>query len=99
MSKGLFITGTGTDVGKTYVSGLILKKLRENGLSCGYFKAAMSGNVRGENGALILGDAAFVKQISGISQALEDTCPYVYERAVSPHLAARLEGNPADDNA
>ncbi len=31
MSKQLFITGTGTDVGKTYVTGLILKKLRENG--------------------------------------------------------------------
>lgn len=28
MSKNLFITGTGTDVGKTYVTGLILKKLR-----------------------------------------------------------------------
>ena len=96
MSKGLFITGTGTDVGKTYISGLILKKLNGSGLSCGYFKAAMSGNVRDDNGKLIPGDAAFVKQISGISQALEDTCPYVYERAVSPHLAARLEGNPVD---
>ena len=31
MSKNLFVTGTGTDVGKTYVSGLLLKKLRENG--------------------------------------------------------------------
>ena len=28
MSKNLFITGTGTDVGKTYVAGLIVKKLR-----------------------------------------------------------------------
>ncbi len=35
MSKNLFITGTGTDVGKTYVSGLILKKLCENGRSAG----------------------------------------------------------------
>ena len=33
MSGGLFITGTGTDVGKTFLSGLILKKLRESGCS------------------------------------------------------------------
>ena len=32
MSRGLFITATGTDVGKTYVTALILKKLREAGL-------------------------------------------------------------------
>lgn len=33
MSKALFITGTGTDIGKTYVTGLIVKKLAEEGLS------------------------------------------------------------------
>ncbi len=40
MGKGLFITGTGTDVGKTYVSALIVKKLRDAGFRSGYFKAA-----------------------------------------------------------
>ena len=43
MGKALFITGTGTDVGKTYVTGLIVKCLREAGLSAGYYKAALSG--------------------------------------------------------
>ena len=46
MSKNLFITGTGTDVGKTYITGLIVKKLHENGLHAAYYKAAMSGNGR-----------------------------------------------------
>ena len=46
MSKNLFITGTGTDVGKTYVTGLIVKKLREGGASSAYYKAAMGGNER-----------------------------------------------------
>ena len=46
MGHALFLAGTGTDVGKTYVAGLILKKLRENGLSAGYYNAAMSGNRR-----------------------------------------------------
>ena len=45
MSRNIFITGTGTDVGKTYVTGLIVKKLRESGVNAAYYKAAMSGNV------------------------------------------------------
>ena len=94
MSKKLFLVGTGTDVGKTYVAGLILKKLRESGGSAAYCKAAMSGNERDAAGNLIPGDARFVKEISGISQPLEEMCPYIYEGAVSPHLASRLEGNP-----
>ena len=56
MSKNLFITGTGTDVGKTYIAGLILKKLRESGVSAAYYKAAMSGNGRREDGSLLPGD-------------------------------------------
>lgn len=31
MSKGLFITGTGTDIGKTYVTALLVKTLRQHG--------------------------------------------------------------------
>jgi len=94
MSKKLFITGTGTDVGKTYVTGLILKKLWESGKNAAYYKAAMSGNVRDPDGRLIPGDALQVKTMSGIEQPLDSMCPYVYEAAVSPHLASRMEGNP-----
>lgn len=96
MSKGLFIIGTGTDVGKTYVSGLILKALNKAGKSCAYFKGAMSGNDRAKNGTLLLGDALTVQKLSNISQPLSTMCPYGYETAVSPHLAAKLEGNPVD---
>lgn len=94
MSKALFITGTGTDVGKTFTAGLILKTLKEHGKNAAYFKAAMSGNARDAKGRLIPGDAVWVKHVSGISQPLEEMCPYVYEHAYSPHLASRLEGNP-----
>lgn len=96
MSKSLFVTGTGTDVGKTFVTGLMLKKLRENGRCAAYYKAAMSGNDRRADGSLIPGDALRVKEMSGIEQPLEEMCPYVYETAVSPHLAAKLEGNPVE---
>ncbi len=98
MSKNLFITGTGTDIGKTYVTALILKKLKENGKSAAYFKAAMSGNDKDSNGDLIPGDALHVKNISKISQEIEEMCPYIYENAVSPHLASRVEGNPVKLN-
>ena len=96
MSKAVFLTGTGTDIGKTYISGLIVKKLAEAGKNPAYFKAAMSGNDRREDGSLIPGDALFVQKTSGISQPLEEMCPYVYENAWSPHLASRVEGNPVD---
>ena len=96
MEKGLFVVGTGTDVGKTYVTGLLLKKLREKGINAGYYKAAVSGNERGADGKLIPGDPFKVKQLSGTSQELDTMCPYVYERAVSPHLASQIEGNPVD---
>lgn len=94
MSKSLFVTGTGTDIGKTYITGLIIKKLNEITGSAAYYKAAVSGNERDAGGSLIPGDAVFVKNVSGINQPVEDMCPYVYENAYSPHLASRIEGNP-----
>ena len=94
MSKGLFITGTGTDLGKTYIAGLIVKKLADAKQSAAYYKAAMSGNDRRADGSLIPGDALFVQKTAGISQPLEEMCPYVYEHAYSQHLASRIEGHP-----
>ncbi len=94
MSRNLFITGTGTEIGKTYVAALIVKTLHDAGMNVAYYKAAMSGNDRRPDGTLIPGDALFVKECAQISQSLDSMCPYVYEHAVSPHLASRLEGNP-----
>ena len=96
MHKGIFVTGTGTDIGKTFVTALLVRKLHNAGCATAYFKAAVSGNERDENGRLIPGDAAYVKKISGISQPLDTMCPYIYETAVSPHLASRIEGDPVE---
>ena len=57
MGKALFITGTGTDIGKTYVTGLIVKKLVDAGLRAGYYKAALSGAEVAADGTLLPGDA------------------------------------------
>lgn len=96
MSKNIFVTGTGTEIGKTYVAGLLVKKLHEAGEKSAYYKAAMSGNDKDADGNLIPGDAKFVKELAGIDQNLNEMCPYIYERAYSPHLAAQIEGNPVN---
>lgn len=70
MSKGIFITAIGTDVGKTYVTGLIVKKLRDAKLNAGYYKAALSGAEEQPDGTWLPGDAAFVGKIAGIPEKL-----------------------------
>lgn len=95
MSKGIFITATGTDVGKTYVTGLLVKKLRDSGLNCGYYKAALSGAEVIETG-LLPGDADYVNTVAGIGEKIENMVSYVYKEAVSPHLASKLEGKPVN---
>ena len=93
MAKGIFITATGTDVGKTYVSALLVKKLRNMGLNAGYYKSVLSGAIS-NNGILIPQDAEYVNRIANIGASLDDMVSYVYENAVSPHLAAKMEGRP-----
>ena len=96
MSKGLFVLGTGTDIGKTYVTGLLLKYVREMGYDATYFKAALSGAIRDENGSLIPGDAVEVLSMAGLEEDTDFLVPYIYETAVSPHLASQIEGNPVN---
>lgn len=95
MSKGLFVSATGTDVGKTYVMALLVKKLVQAGLAAGYYKAALSG-AEWQNGQLVPGDADYVRRVAGLKQTYAEMVSYVYENAVSPHLAARLEQPPVE---
>ena len=96
MKKALFITGTGTDIGKTYVTGLIVKKLRDAGLNAGYYKAALSGAEPDANGTLQAGDAIYVNRVANIGEKTENLVSYVYKEAVSPHLAAKINDQPID---
>ena len=93
MTKGIFITATGTDIGKTYISGLIVKKLRECGLNCGYFKPALSGAEIVDN-KIVPGDCSYVFKHAGIPLNPLNYVSYIYKEAVSPHLAAEIENNP-----
>ena len=93
MTKAIFVTATGTDVGKTYISALIVKKLRELGYNCGYFKPALSGAIE-KDGEFIPGDCDFVLKTAGINANPMDFVSYVYRTAVSPHLASEIENKP-----
>ena len=95
MGKALFVTGTGTDIGKTYVTGLIVKHLRDAGFAAGYYKAALSGAEVAADGTLLPGDALHVARVAELDAA-DVTVSYVYRDAVSPHLAAQIEHRPMD---
>ena len=91
MSKGLFITGTGTDIGKTYVTALLIKTLRQHGYDVSYYKAAISGAR-----SITTSDAGYVNKIAGIGESPDLLLSYLYDHAVSPHLAARWEEKPIE---
>ena len=95
MSRGIFITATGTDIGKTFVTALIVKKLRDHGINAGYYKAALSG-AEYINGKLVAVDADYVCKIAGLADEPNSLVSYIYETPVAPHLASRLEGNPIE---
>lgn len=95
MAKTIFITGTGTDIGKTYISALIVKKMREAGLNCGYYKPVLSG-VEVENGKLVKSDCNYVVDVAKLPVQANECVTYWWEKAVSPHLAAKLSGQRID---
>ena len=91
-SKGIFVTATGTDVGKTYISALLVKALRKLGMNCGYYKPALSGAIKQKDGTLLPGDADYVVKTAGLDIKPTDCVTYCFEEAVSPHLAAVRSG-------
>jgi dethiobiotin synthetase len=90
--RSFFVTATGTDVGKTYISALIVKALRDSGINCGYYKPVLSGAIKQKDGSLLPGDADYVVKTSGLNISSRDCVTYCFEEAVSPHLAASRSG-------
>lgn len=95
MSKKIFITATGTDIGKTYVSALIVKKMRECGYNCGYYKPVLSG-VYELAGHLVESDPNYVVKTADIPTTADECVSFWWKEAVSPHLAAKRAGQKID---
>ena len=97
MTESIFIAGTSTDIGKTFVTALLVKYLRDKNINAGYFKPVLSGAEIVDN-RLVPGDAKYVCDIAGIKTQPQDLVSYIFKNAVSPHLAAELENKTVDLN-
>ncbi|GKT11999.1 MAG: dethiobiotin synthetase [Thiomicrorhabdus sp.] len=91
---GFFVTGTDTDVGKTFVAGCIAISLIEEGISFAPRKPIASGCPRQEDGSLLAEDALFLQQSSQSTESLETICPYQFEPVISPHTAIKQANVP-----
>lgn len=91
MSVKLFITGTDTDVGKTYVSVGILNAFKKQKFSTLGIKPVSSGCVR-NHGTLQNEDALRLQQASSIQLHYHQINPFAFEPAIAPHIAAHQIG-------
>lgn len=80
---GLFISGTDTGVGKTWVACRLAEAWSRTGLRVGVFKPAESGQG---------GDAAALIKATGRELALDQVRPYAFKRPLAPAVAAAQEG-------
>ena len=95
MASGLFVTGTNTGVGKTYVAALIASSLRDAGVRVGVYKPVASG-CEMRAGSLVSPDAVLLWESAGRPGTLENVCPQQFAAPLAPHLAARAEGKRVD---
>lgn len=87
--QGVFITGTSTGVGKTYVGTLLARNLTRLSISVVPRKPIESGCAK-RDGELVPLDASALKQAAGYKGELSEICPYRFEPPISPVRAAYL---------
>jgi len=87
--QGVFITGTSTEVGKTFIAVKIAKQLSQKNIKVIPRKPVESGCFRQGN-EIIPQDAVALKQAANYQQALSEVCPYRFEPPISPVRAAYL---------
>ncbi len=91
LPPGVFVTGTGTEVGKTVVAAAIARTLAAEGRRVAVFKPAVTG--LDEDGET---DHALLRRATGSGQSDEEIAPYRYGPPASPHLAAAEAGEEID---
>ncbi len=84
---GVFVTGTGTGVGKTVVASVIARTAAAGGARVAVFKPAVSGLEEGGEA-----DHELLRRAAVSQQADDEIAPYRYDPPVSPHLGAELAG-------
>lgn len=91
--RGVFVTGTGTEVGKTVVAATVARTLASAGERVAVFKPAVTG--LDEQGA-VAPDHELLRFAAGSGQSDDEIAPYRYGPAVSPHLGAELASETID---
>lgn len=88
--RGLFVTATGTDIGKTMITGAIAAALKARGMNVGVFKPLASGGVLDQSGKLVAGDATFLMRAASIPERLRQEVNAVcLAPALTPAVAAK----------
>src|SRR3990167_68924 len=96
-TKGFFITGTDTGVGKTFVTAGIAAVLKERGVNVGVMKPVETGCAE-KDGRLEPQDALYLKNAAGVSDELDLINPYRFKACLAPSIASKLEGKNIDFN-
>lgn len=91
MARGIFVTGTSTEVGKSVVAAAIARTLAADGRRVAVFKPAVTGLDEG-----VETDHELLRRAAGSEQSDEEIAPYRYGPPASPHLAAALAGEEID---
>jgi dethiobiotin synthetase len=95
----VFVTATGTEIGKTLVARGLIKALRAQGRAVEAFKPVVSGydphEAAGSDPGLLL--AALGEPVT--PEGIARISPFRFTEPVSPQLAARREGKKIDFNA
>jgi dethiobiotin synthetase len=89
--KGIFITGTDTGVGKTYVASGIAAELSRRGVNVGVMKPAETGCSKRE-GKLVPRDALRLMRSGQVRDPLSLVNPYRFQKPLAPLVAAGLVG-------
>ncbi|WP_321277189.1 dethiobiotin synthase [Thiomicrorhabdus indica] len=87
---GFFVTGTDTDVGKTFVAAKIAQQFAAQGLKISPRKPIASGCIVQADGSLLSEDALQLQQGAQSRESLEVICPYQFEPALSPQSALEM---------
>lgn len=94
MNRGIFITGTDTNVGKTIVTAGALRYLRRKGVDAVSMKPVQTG-AEPRDGGFIAPDLIVHHLAAGYEPSEEERtlmAPHLYEPECSPHLAGRMAG-------
>ena len=87
MVQGIFVTGTGTEIGKTVIAGGLAAALKQSGTNVGVMKPISTGDTA---------DAQFLKHTAQVDDTLASINPIYLRHPLAPSVAARMENRDID---